>query len=782
MIGFSLINLNSFQEASLRTGSDYGVNISDITIPTDSEVQIKGISETIWGVPADPGHDADRTCVQEGGALIEGCSTDAARKPFLSLPTSCSGPLVTTLKVDSLAEPGKFQEESVPIPGEGGIPEGLNGCAAPPFKPEIEVQPETPAAEYPTGLRVNLELPQNQSPDGIATAHLKRSVITLPAGLAVNPSAADGRTACSLAQIDLHGQGPAQCPPGSKLGSVQVQTPLLDHPLPGSVYLARQGENPFGSLIALYLAVNDPLTGVVVKLAGKVEPDPETGQLRTSFDENPQLPFEDLRVELPGGSRAPLTTPSSCGTYQTTSDLTPWSAPEGKDAFPADSFTIGSGAGGAPCPGSEAQLLNSPSFEAGSASQLAGAYAPFVVKLSREIGSQRLDALNMTLPAGVTAKFAGVAECSEIQIAQAQARSHPGEGSLELASPSCPAASQIGTVSVGAGSGNPVYVQGKVYLAGPYKGAPFSLAIITPAVTGPFDLGTVVVRAGLYVDPETAQGTVKSDPIPQILQGIPLQIRSVAVQIDHSGYVLNPTSCAEKSVSGQAISPVGGVASLFDRFQVGGCAGLGYTPKLSLKMTGSTRRSGHPALRAVLTQPAGQANTRRLVLILPPTEFIDPLRTANPCTRPQFVAGTCPPASVLGKAKVFTPLLSEPLEGPIYFRANGGERELPDAVADLHGKVHIVSVGFVDAVHKKGSESSRVRTTLASVPDAPLTKAIISLRGGSKGLLVNSANLCKTPDLATVKMTAHNNKTQDFSRRIVTSCSGKAAKKQRARR
>jgi hypothetical protein len=613
---------------------------------------------------------------------------------------------------------------------------------------------------------------------GIASAHLKDTVVTLPPGLAVNPSAGDGRAGCPLVGpqgINLPGSGepaqsePAKCPDNSKVGTVEVHSPLVDHPIHGTVYLAKQGENPFGSLIALYVAVNDPQTGVVVKLAGKVEPDPTTGQVRTIFQNNPQLPFETFDFDFSGGPRAPLTTPPTCGTYTTTTDLTPWTTPEGADAFPSDPFQISSSPGGG-CVASEAQMPNTPSFEAGTETPLAGAYSPFVLHLSRENGSQRFAAVNMTLPPGVAANFSGVAECSEAQIAQAQARGNPGQGALEKQNPSCPPGSQIGVVNVGAGSGSPIFVQGNVYLAGPYKGAPFSLAIITPGIAGPFDIGTVVARAALYVNEETGQGTVKSDPLPTILAGIPLDIRSIAVKIDRSGYVLNPTSCEAKEVSGEAITTTGAVAQLKNRFQVGGCRGLDYTPKLSLSLRGGTRRSAHPALKSVLTQPSGQANSRKITVILPSTEFIDPVRTANPCTRPQFAAGQCPPASVLGKARVFTPLFDKPLEGPVYFRANGGARALPDAVADLHGRVHAVVVGFVDAAHKKGSERSRVRTTFANVPDVPVTKAIIELRGGKKGTLVNSANLCKVRPIATVKMVAQNNKVQQFDRPMATSC------------
>jgi hypothetical protein len=768
-VGFTLSGATSFQEASLRTGSDYGLDVSDLTLPTN--VGIQSVTESIWGVPADHGHDAERECIDpKTHTFFVGCEVEVPPAPFLTLPTSCGGPLEVTVRADSVEEPDVFKEESALSLNEHGQPVGLDSCSRPPFKPTISAQPQTAAADSPSGLHVNVNIPQDEAPDQLATAHLKDAVVTLPAGLAVNPSSGDGLAACSAAQIDLHGSGPANCPAASQLGTVEVHTPALDHPVKGAVYLARQGENPFGSLLAIYLAVDDPKTGIVVKLAGKVEPDPLTGQLRTTFSDNPQLPFEDFDLDFSGGPAATLTTPPTCGTYTTTSDFTPWSSPERADAFHSDAFSVTSAPGGGPCATSESQLPNSPSFEAGSAGTLAGSFAPFVMRLSRENGTQRFGSLDVTLPPGLSAKLAGVSECSEAQIAQAQARSKPGEGALEQSSPSCPASSEIGTVTAGAGSGAPLYVQGRAYLAGPYKGAPLSLAIITPAIAGPFDLGVVVVRAALNVDPQSAQVTVRSDPLPTILQGIPLDIRSVTVNADRPEFSLNPTSCEEMAVSGEEISTTGQAAPLRNRFQVGGCRGLGYSPKLSLSMKGATRRSGHPALKAVLTQPAGQANSRRVSVILPPTEFIDQAHISNPCTRAQFSEGKCPPSSVLGSARVFTPLLEKPLEGPVYFRSNGGERALPDVVADLRGQIHVVLVGFVDSVHRKGSESSRVRTTFAAVPDAPVSKAIFQLKGGKKGLLVNSANICKVPNAAAVEMTAQSGRTNDTSQRIATGC------------
>jgi hypothetical protein len=763
-LGTSIDNNNSFQEASLRTGSDYGVTIADITVPT--KVEIQRVSVHIWGQPMLSVHDPQRTCVNPIDpelAVIIGCSSDTEPAPFLSLPTSCAGPLSTTVKVLSL-QGGKDSAKS--------ISPGLENCEALHFLPAISARPETAAADSPTGLAVGIHIPQDEAPKQLASAHLRETVVTLPAGLTVNPSAAIGRGACSPAQIDLHGTGAANCPADSKLGTVAVESPLVDHPLPGSVYLAAQGDNPFGSLLALYVTVNDPLTGIVVKLAGKVEPDQTSGQLKATFKENPQLPFEDFKLNFFGGPRAALTTPPTCGTYTTETQMTPWSAPEGLAATPFDAFAVTEGANGGPCPASEAQMPNAPSFEAGTSAPVAGAYSPFVLKLSRENGSQRLAALNVTMPPGLSAKLAGVAECSEPQIAAALARKNPGEGALELAAPSCPKSSEIGFVNVGAGSGSPLYVQGHAYLAGPYKGAPLSLVIITPAVAGPFDLGVVVVRSALFVDESTAQVTVKSDPLPSILQGIPLEVRSVAVHVDRDQFTLNPTNCAAKEVKAQALSPLGASGPLGQHFQVAGCRGLEFTPKIALRFSGGTRRTNHPAFKATLTRAAGQANFGKVSVTLPSTQFIDQNHVGNPCTRPRFAEEKCPPISELGTVTAYTPLLDKPLTGKVYFRANGGERPLPDVVADLHGQVHFVLVGFVDSLHKKGSEQSRVRTTFAQNPDAPVSKVVISLFGGKRGVLVNSQNLCKTkvPQSAIVKMAGQNGRSHDSEPKIANNC------------
>jgi hypothetical protein len=619
----------------------------------------------------------------------------------------------------------------------------------------------------------------------LGEADLKQTTVTLPPGLLPNPSFADGLAACSEAQIGYQGikEGrqtfstePAQCPDAAKVGTVEVDTPLVDHPLPGAVYLAKQGENPFGSLLAIYIAVNDPQTGVVVKLPAKVSPDPVTGQLTTTVEESPQVPFEDFKLDFFEGARAPLRTPQTCGesattpNFTTTTQLVPWTSPEGATATPADSFTIAQAPGGGACAATKAALPNAPSFEAGTASPIAGAYSPFLLRLKREDGSQELRGLNVTLPLGLTAKLAGTAECSEAQIAQAQSRNKPGEGALEKASPSCPAASQLGTVTVGAGSGPaPFYVNGTAYLAGPYKGAPLSMAIITPAVAGPFDLGSVVVRAALQLDPETAKVTVQSDPLPTILEGIPLDVRSIAVKVDRPDFTLNPTSCEVKALTAEAISTENQVANLNNRFQVGGCSNLGFKPKLSLKLGGGTKRGDHPSLTATLTYPKGNyANIAKAQVALPHSEFLDSTHIKTICTRVQFAANSCPAASIYGFAKATTPLLDKPLEGPVYLRSSSNP--LPDLVVDLNGQIHVTLAGRVDSVH------GGTRNSFEAVPDAPVSKFTLSLPAGKKSLLQNSTNICQGSHKATAKFTAQNGKTFEARPQLEAKCKGKGKK------
>jgi hypothetical protein len=775
-LGFSAGEFVALVSAKVDSERGYAGHATTSPLP----VEVSSVTAIIWGTPADPGHDSQRGFkALEGGPPVR---SDAPLLPFFTLPTTCgeTAPELT-FSIDSKLAPGAYVSESAPLRDEGGNASPLTGCEAVPYEPDVLVGPTTSAADSAAGVDVQLKLPNrgllNPKDGAVTETEAQRMVVTLPQGVIANPAAVNGLGVCTPAQFKAASAvaGPGQgCPSSSKLGDLVAQTPLLEEPVEGSVYVAAPHDNPFGSLIALYFVAQAPQRGVLVKQAGEVQPDPVTGQLTTTVNGLPPVPYSALEVRLREGPRAPLITPQTCGIYTTTAKLYPFSDP-GTAVVRSAPFTISTGAKGGPCAATEAQLPNHPTLSAGASWPIAGSYSPFVFKLSREDGEQRFGSLEATLPEGLVAKLAGIPYCPEAAIATAASRTGEGQGAVESASPSCPSASQIGTVLAGAGAGpSPYFAPGKAYLAGPYKGAPFSLVIVTPAIAGPFDLGTVVVRSGLYVDETSAKVTVKSDPLPTILHGLPLDVRSVAVTLDRHNFALNPTSCEEKAITARLTSLAGAVASLSNRFRVGSCKGLDFSPKLSLKLSGGTTRAKHPALKVVLTQPSGQANLARFSLTLPPTEFVDPDHVANPCTRPQFKEGKCPSSSVLGKVRAFSPLLEKPLEGPIYFRANGGERELPDAVADLNGQVHFVSVGFVDALHHKGSEESRIRTTIASVPDAPLSKVVIELKGGKKhGLLVNSANICKSANRAIVKMTAQNGKTQNSEPKIATSCGKK---------
>jgi len=749
------------------------------------------VSTVLWGNPSDPRHDHARHGTGCEGEITEieektfkeVCSVDPAPAPFLTMPASCTEEESFSATITSWL--GSEDSRTVPLTDRNFEPFELNGCNALDFKPTIESKATTNLADSPTGLEFSIHQPQDESLEGRSTAPLKDTTVTLPEGMTLNASAADGLDACSEEQMGYAPEGsriqftttPQHCPNAAKLGTLEATTPLLDHPLPGAIYLAKPYENPFGSLTSIYLAIEDEESGIVAKLAGKVTPDPLTGRLTTRFTENPELPVEDIDLHFFKGADGALKTPLSCGTKTTTSTLTPWSTPEGADAHPTDSFVTSSPAGGGSgaCPTSEADAPNNPSFSAGTVAPAAGAFSPFVLKLSRADGTQRITGIETTLPQGLTGKLAGVPYCPESAIAQARSREAPNQGKLELASPSCPLASQLGTVTVGAGAGpNPLYTTGRAYLAGPYKSAPLSLAIITPAVAGPFDLGTVVTRVALEVGEYSARISAVSDPLPTILDGIPLDIRSIALRLDRPNFALNPTSCEVMSISGKAVSASGQVAPLTNRFQVGGCNKLAFKPKFSLSLKGATKRSGHPALRAVLSFPkkGSFANIARAQVSLPHSEFLDQSHIGTVCTQAQLKTQTCPKKSIYGHARAITPLLDKPLAGPVYLGVGFGH-ELPDVVADLNGQVRILANGKVDANRQKG-----LRNTFEAVPDAPVTKFVLEMQGGKKGLLQNSENICGKVQRAEATFTAQNGKVVRLRPKIAVK--GCAAKKQKA--
>lgn len=791
--------------ATVRTDGDYGIEVVTPDVIALPGIPYFSIQVQTWGDPSAPVHDGVRdTCLPNGGT----CPVPSQDTAFWTLPSRCSDqPDRLAVKAESWEQPGPFIGTEYESADLAGTPTAVSGCNQLDFEPTIDANPTTSLADSPSGLDVELHQPQDTDKEHLSTAQLKDARVTLPAGMSVNPSQADGLAGCSSAQIGLttavgstpvhFSKGPSGCPDASKLGKVEVKTPLVaeytdngsklvtdpetgdavPRPLNGSVYLASPFDNPFDSLLAIYLVVEDPRTGTVAKLAGRVEPDPQTGQLTTVFAENPQLPIEDIGLHLFGGARGSLITPPVCGAHTTTTTLTPWSSPEGADAHPQSSFQTTGQPDGGTCPTTAGAAPNSPSFSAGTLTRQAGAFSPFVFKVSREDGSQRLTGVDTRLAPGMVGKLAGIGQCSEEQIAQAAARSHPNEGILERGSPSCPESTRVGTVTVGAGAGpNPFYTNGTAYLAGPYKGAPLSLAIVTPAVAGPFDLGTVVTRVALQIEPETAQIRAVSDPLPTILEGIPLDVRSVALKMDRPDFTLNPTSCDPMEITGTATSALGSAAGLSQRFQVGGCRGLAFKPKLSLRLKGSVKRSSHPRLIASLSAKPGEANIARAQVKLPKAVFLDQSHLGTVCTRVQWAADTCPAGSVYGKVSATTPLLGYSLAGSVYLRSSS--HELPDLVAKLKGPatqpIEIDLVGKTDAV--KGA----LRNTFEAVPDAPVSKFRLELFGGKRGLVEMSDGFCANRH-ATVKLDGQNGKVYD-TRPVVAAKCKKATKRSGHRR
>jgi hypothetical protein len=768
----------------VRSDGDYGLSADVRNVP--AQVGFLGAAVSLWGDPSDPSHDHARgRCLLEGEVRVENeegnfeqalCKTERLETSFVTLPSSCSPePLETFLRIDNWV--GEGAEASYLSTDGNGALTSIDGCNQLPFEPEIEARPTTNLADSPSGLDFDLKQPQELKVGGTSTANLKDTTVSLPTGMALNPSAGAGLEACTPAQLGSDGTKPANCPNGSKIGSVEAVTPLLEEPLLGAVYLAKPFENPFNSLLAIYIAVEDPQTGVVAKLPGKVTADPATGQLTTRVEGSPELPIKDVRLHLFTGPSASLTTPPTCGTYTTTSDLTPWSTPEGADAHPTDTFQTTASPGGGACPTSQDQAPNKPTFTAGTVSPQAGAYSPFVLKLTRQDASQRFVAIDTTLPEGLVGKLAGVSYCPAAGISQALSRNKPNEGALERQSPSCPASSEVGIVDVAAGSGiTPLHALGHAYLAGPYKGAPLSMVVITPAVAGPFDLGVVTTRVALEVDPETARIHAVSDPLPQILDGIPLDLRSVSLELGRPNFTLNPTSCDPMAVGGAVTSALGGTAALSSPFQVGGCSALPFKPKLSVKLKGGTKRGDFPALTATATAKPGEANIGRVAVTLPHSAFLEQSHIGTVCTRVQFAEGSipgekCPTRSIYGKATLTTPLLDQPLAGPVFLRSSS--HQLPDLVVALHGQVDVVVAGKVDSV--KGA----LRNTFEAVPDAPFSKFTLQMQGGKKGLIVNSRNLCASTNKATVLMDGQNGRTNDFTPVVKAKCGGKARKGKR---
>jgi hypothetical protein len=794
-LGLRVLSVTVTIDIRVKQSGEYNV-VASTRLP--QIIEIFGSELQLWGVPGDSGHDHLRgPC---GGTFFEGkfqgfltrsqsCPSNT-EKPFLTLPSSCAGPLATTYAADSWQEQANFVTGSsiTHDNGEPPSPQGLTGCGKLGFAPTTESLPSSEQAETGAGLDFNVDFNDEGlvSSSGLAQSEIKKAEITLPEGVTINPSIGEGLGVCTPADIDretidsIPGEG---CPNSSKIGTLHLESPLVGEAVDGSVFLAQQddpatttpgAENPFDSLIALYMVLRNPNLGVFVKLPLKVEPDPKTGQLVTTLENIPQLPFSHFNFHFKEGTRAALITPSACGTYTTEAKFYPWSDPSDPRTV-TSSFDITKGVAGGPCPSGGVPPFH-PAFEAGSINNNAGSYSSFNMRLLRSDGDQDMTKFSSVLPPGVLGKLAGISKCPDAAIEAAKAKS----GREELASPSCPANSQIGHTLVGAGVGSALtYVPGQIYLGGPYKGDPLSVISVTPALAGPFDAGTVVVRLALTLNPETAEVEVdgaNSDPIPHILKGIVLKVRDIRVHVDRNDFILNPTSCDPSSARATLF---GSYLNVFDpaddvpvglstRYQAANCLNLGFKPKLKLQLKGGTKRGDHPALRAELNARPGDANIGSAVVTLPRSAFLDQAHIRTICTRVQFAAKNCPKGAEYGYAKAWTPLLDDPIEGPVYLRSS--DHKLPDLVVALHGLVDVNLSSRIDS--KKGG----IRNSFETVPDAPVTKFVLSLEGGKKGLVVNSRNLCSAPSRADARFTGQNGVPYDFHPLLKPSCGGKGKK------
>jgi hypothetical protein len=730
-------------DVQVRSEGDYGLDSQLIGI--SGTEQVVGAETTIWGVPASSAHDSERITVEEAfnGAVNSPPRPSGLPEelPFLTNPTSCGVPQTVSVEADSYQEPGRFSRK------EAVLPPSI-GCGKLEFEPTFSASPTSREAAAPSGLDAELLVPQNEAVGELATSQLKDATVTLPEGMTIASGAAEGLEACSEAQVGYKTRNPSNCPDAAKIGTAEFDVPPLARTIEGAVY--QRSPEP-GHLFRIWL-VTDEL-GAHVKIPGEIHADPATGRISSVFLNNPQVPLERLKLHFFGGPRGVLATPFACGTYRTDYRFAPWS---GRPAVENDTpMTIDQGC---------ATGGFSPGLSAGAVNPAAGKFSPFALDLTRNPKEQNVSGLEVTLPPGALAKLAGVALCSD----------------AEAITAGCPAGSQVGSTTVAAGPGPaPLWIPqpGKaptaVYLAGPYKGAPYSLVVKTPAQAGPFDLGNVVVRAALYIDPTTAQVTTVADPLPQILEGVPVTYRTIHVDIDRPNFTTNPTDCSPTAVSAKVTSSLGAVANPRSRYQVGSCASLGFKPKLALRLSGKTTRGGFPALRAVLTARRGDANFEKIVAALPHSEFLAQEHIRTICTRVQFAADNCPRGSIYGRARATSPLVDYAVEGPVYLRSSSNP--LPDLVMALRGPASTPVA--VDVVGRIDSINGGIRSTFEATPDIPVTKFVLNMQGGKKGLLVNSRNLCTAPSRADIELKAQNGRTANLRPVLKNSCAAKGNKK-----
>jgi hypothetical protein len=802
--GFTIQGLNTYLDAGVRSGSDYGITEHVSAI---AQKAITQAVTTLWGDPGEPSHDRWRNgliggCTREQledvypGSAENRCTTGstAVNKPFLTLPTSCGGALPFVLHATSWtgekSERRFYSHDSngnVTEPGDPGAT-GFTGCENLAFGPSFTVLPDTANADTPAGLTVDVRPPLGglENVEGLSSADIEDTTVALPPGLVINPGQAAGLQACQAGQDGLtteaerasggEDNGPPSCPNASKVGTVKAKTPLLEgsgeRELEGNVYVM-QSDPPHLKLLAAFSA-----DGVNVKLVLNTELcqsagetiDGSTcqaaGQLITKVANIPEFPVSDFKLSFSGGAQAALDTPTQCGTYTATSDFTPWSSPFAVDFMPTAAFGIAAGPGSGACPSSP--MAFSPSLTAGSTTDQAGGFTDFSLLLQRGDGQQRIEKLSFKAPQGLSGVLASVPLCDE---ADANAGT-------------CPLASHIGHTVVSSGPGpyplvlpQPGEPELPIYLTGPYKGAPFGLSIVTPVLAGPFDLGTVVTRAKIEVDPHTAAITVTTDPLPQVVAGVPTDLRSIDAVIDRPGFMFNPTNCNPQSFSGTATSAQGAQAGISSPFGVGSCQSLKFAPKFAVSTSGRTSKANGASLTAKLSYPNAaqgtQANITRVKVDLP-KQLPSRLTTLQKaCTSAQFEANPagCPPASIIGHATVHTPLLPVPVEGPAYFVSHGGEA-FPSLIMLLQGDGVTVELVGTTFISKAGITSSTFKT----VPDVPFSTFTLTLPQGKFSALAANGNLCASKLAMPTEFLAQNGlKINQTTKIAVTGCAKKKA-------
>jgi hypothetical protein len=724
----------------------------------------------------------------------------------ITMPTTCFDPnewphlYSTWFRGESQGEPNPtFPEGSTPW--EAKLPPGIQptGCDKIPFDPGVKVDPGTSAVDSPAAATVETTLPfdpakeggevRNGGTEGISQSHVRKAEVVLPKGMGINPSGANGLVACSDAQFKKGIRVmDNECPAASDIGSVEVESPPLREPLVGDIYVGEQkSRDPeSGDQFRILLEAKSEHEDINARLVGHVRADKTTGQLTAVLNDRlvgqfagelpeglPQVPFKAIRVHFDGAKNV-LTSPPVCSATGT-SRFEPWARPG--ELKPVDaSVTLSADPSGGACPQTMEERKFAPTYKANSDSTKAGAYSPFHVRIARRDGEQELKVVNVTLPKGLTAKLRGIPYCSEEAIAAAEGKS----GRQEADNPSCPEDSFLGTVRTVSGTGdNPLKLPGNVWLAGPYKGAPVSLVTTTPALAGPFDLGVVVVRVALNLNPETAQVNAVSDVIPDVFGGAKLDLRQIDIDIYRKKFMLNPTNCKAQAtvgtIHGGGADPANpAVFSSYgvnDPFRATGCKKLGFKPKLRIKLFGPTVRNKYPRLKAVLGARKGDANLARTAVTMPKSLFLEQGHIGTVCTRPQLASHACPKASVYGSAWAKTPLLKKPLKGKVYLVSSSNE--LPDLLVDLRGQVEVYLRGVIGTGSTGG-----LKTVFRKVPDVPVSKFVLNMKGGKKGLLVNSTNLCAASQRAIVKMKGQNGKKKNNNRfkLNVVSCAKKKGK------